>query len=76
MPEVEFVADWFAEVERGPGRMEQVAFRKGARVRAEVRPLQGGGKEERADLRLADGGIARAVPLSRIAVAAGQARAA
>ena len=46
---IQFVQDWFAEVEgKGtPGRLRQVAFRRGARLRAEVRPLADGGSEAR-----------------------------
>ncbi len=77
MPEViEFVKDWFAEVESDPGRLKQVAFRRGARLKAEV-ILVNGGEEDilAADLRLADGTTARHVPLSRIAVVGDSVRA-
>ena len=66
---VEFVQDWFAEVEGEPGRMRQVAFRRGIRVRAEVHLVNGGHElVEEADLVLADGTTARHVPLSRFAI--------
>ena len=39
MPEViEFVHDWFAEVESTLGRLNQVAFRKGTRLRVRFIP--------------------------------------
>ncbi len=78
MPDViEFTHDWFAEVESTPGRLKQVAFRKGARLRAEVRHVVGSeGIAEAADLRLADGTTALRVPLSCMAVVKGQSRAA
>ncbi len=64
-----FVQDWFAEVESAPGRMRQVAFRRGARVRAEIQPVANGDNPaEMADLRLVNGMTARHVPLARIAV--------
>lgn len=77
MPEViEFVHDWFAEVESTPGLLKQVAFRRGVRVCAEVcRVNAGNGLPQVADLRLADGTTILHVPLSRITFE-GQARAA
>ena len=76
---IQFVQDWFAEVEdKGtPGQLRQVAFRRGARLKAEVRPIDDGGERgEAADLRLANGTTALNVPLSRFAVVEGRARAA
>jgi hypothetical protein len=66
LDEFEFVLDWFAEVQDqgAPGRLRQVAFRKGKRLRAEVRPVEDG-NGQLADLRLADGTTALRVPLSR-----------
>ncbi len=78
MPEViEFVRQWFAEVESTPGRLRQVAFRRGERLRAEVcnvKRVKGSG--EVADLRLADGTTVLHVPLSLFTTVQGQARAA
>ena len=79
MPDViEFVNDWFAEVEGAPGRLNQVAFRKGTRLRAEVHAIakRGGRPAEMANLRLADGTTALEIPLSRITVIGEQSRAA
>jgi hypothetical protein len=66
---IEFTQDWFAEVEGSgtPGRLRQVAFRTGATLNAEVRPVDGEA-EPTADLRLADGTTALHVPVSRFAV--------
>ena len=73
----EFVRGRFAEAETAPGRMERVAYRKGFRLRAEVcRAEAGRGTPDVADLRLANGMIARHVPVARFAVVAGQSRAA
>ena len=74
---IEFVQDWFAEVEDAPGRLRQVAFRKGVRLSAEVRHADSGqGLPETADLCLADGTTALRVPLLRFAVVENQSRAA
>ena len=69
LDDIEFVRDWFAEVQDKdtPGRLRQVAFRKGARLHAEIRPGTDG-NGELADLRLADGTTATRVPLSHFAV--------
>jgi len=64
---IEFVGDWFAEVEGEEGRMRQVAFRRGTLLRADVSHAAKG-PNDTADLRLADGTTARHVPLSRIAI--------
>ena len=71
LDEIKFVKDWFAEVQDkgAPGRVRQVAFRKGAKLRAEIR-LVDGGHEQSADLRLADGTTALGVPLASITVVA------
>jgi hypothetical protein len=75
--EIEFVHDWFAEIEGAPGRLRQLSFRKGARMRAEVRHVpREKGRAEAADLRLADGTTALRVPLMRFRVVEDQARAA
>ena len=64
-----FVQDWYAEVESVPGRMRQVPFRRGARLRAEIQPVANGDNPpEVADLRLLNGTTARHIPLARIAV--------
>jgi hypothetical protein len=79
MPEViEFVNDWFAEVEGSPGRLNQVAFRKATSLRAEIHLLaKGGGRPaEVVNLRFADGTTALDTPLSRIAVRGERSRAA
>jgi hypothetical protein len=60
---IEFVHDWFAEVETVPGRLKQVAFPSGTRLRGEVRRI---GKL--ADVCLADGTIARRIPLKHLVV--------
>jgi hypothetical protein len=74
---IEFVHDWFAEVEGALGRVKQVPFRKGERVRAEIHPVDSvKGLPESAHLRLENGGTARHVPLARIAIIKEQARAA
>ncbi len=65
---IEFVHDWFAEVETVPGRMRQAAFRKGSTLRAEIRPVQG--RKGNANLHLADGTVAVGVPLWCISVGA------
>jgi hypothetical protein len=78
MPEViEFVEDWFAEIEDAPGRLRQFAFRKGVTMIVEVRHADSAkGLAEVADLRLADGTTALRVPLSLFAVVENQTRAA
>ena len=58
---IEFVHDWFAEVETVPGRMRQVAFRKGMFLQAEVR--RGESVIGSANLHLPDGTVALGVPL-------------
>jgi hypothetical protein len=74
---IEFVQDWFAEVESIPGRMKQVAFRRGETVLAQVGPHREiKGEPTTADLRLADGTTARHVPVSHFTVAQELARAA
>jgi hypothetical protein len=73
---IEFVKDWFAEVEGEAGRLRQVAFRRGSRLRADVHRIgASNGVPEAANLRLADGTTALHVPLFCIAVV-DQARAA
>ena len=73
---IEFVHDWFAEVESAPGRLRQVAFRRGAMVHAEIRPLDSGKRAApSANLRLADGTTVLDVPLSCISVVGDRARA-
>ena len=63
---IEFVHDWFAEVETFPGRLRQVAFRKGMKCVAEILPVSvERNAAESASLRLLDGTIALHVPLSR-----------
>jgi hypothetical protein len=64
---IEFVGDWFAEVEGDVGRMRQVAFPRGTLLRADVSHAEKG-PTDTADLHLADGTTARRVPLSRIAI--------
>ena len=70
MPEViEFVKDWFAEVEGEPGRLRQMAFLRGSRLRADVHRIDANnGVAKVANLRLADGTTALHVPVSCIAV--------
>ena len=77
LDDIEFVLDWFAEVQdKGvPGRLRQVAFRKGTRLRADVCPVEDR-NGQLADLRLTDGTTALRVPLSRIAVVHQKSRAA
>jgi hypothetical protein len=70
---IEFVHDWFAEVETVPGRMRQVAFRKGMSLQAEIRRSKS--VNGSANLHLADGTVAVGVPVWCISVRA-QARAA
>ena len=62
---IEFVQDWFAEVETFPGRLRQVAFRKGMKFVAEVSPVGIEQNVESANLKMLDGTIAIHVPLSR-----------
>ncbi len=64
---IEFVNDWFAEVESVPGRMRQVAFRKGAKLQVEIHPIEEG-TMLLADLGLEDGSIARHVPCAYFTV--------
>jgi hypothetical protein len=65
---VEFVIDWWAELEWGNGRpLEQVLLRRGTRRSAVVRPRilrQGNAPIEAADLFFDDGTIARGVPFA------------
>lgn len=73
---IEFVKDWFAEVEGEPGRLRQVAFPAGTRLSAEICPVESGiDSGAQANLRLTDGTTARHVPLSFITLV-GSARAA
>ena len=66
---IEFVQDWFAEVESTPGRLRQVAFRRGEKLYAKVRPVVTNlGEAPSANLKLADGTTALHVPLSRFYV--------
>jgi hypothetical protein len=68
MPKViEFVQDWFAEVETTPGQLQQVAFHRGTKMLADVCPVNGGTQNlvETANLRMMDGRIALHVPISR-----------
>ena len=66
---IEFVGDWFAEVEGEEGRMRQVAFPRGTLIRADVKhAAKGPTALDTADLLLADGTTARRVPLARIAI--------
>ncbi len=74
---IEFVRDWFAEVraEGVPGRLRQVRFRKGAILRAVIRPVDDeNGKL--ADLCFDDGTTAVRVPLSCVAIIVQESRAA
>ena len=66
---IEFVGDWFAEVEGEAGRMRQVEFQRGTLLHARVSlaPTEAE-PNDTADLHLADGTTARHVPLSRIAI--------
>jgi hypothetical protein len=67
---IEFTRDWFAEVESAPGRMRQVAFRRGTRCRAAVRPTDNSASDApTADLQLTDGTTARGVPLAYFRIA-------
>jgi hypothetical protein len=69
---IEFVQDWFAEVEAAPGRLRQVAFRRGDRLRADIRRIGDEvGSAEVADLGLADGTTALHIPVSRFALIGG-----
>ena len=78
MPRViEFIQDWFAEVESAPGRLRQVAFRRGTKILAVVCPiLAPAERAPAADLRLSDGTTARGVPLAHFSVGNELARAA
>jgi hypothetical protein len=74
--EIEFVKDWFAEVQEKDsiGRLRQAAFRKGTRLRAKVLPIAGG--DGLVHLHLTDGSTALQVPLSCFALVGQTARAA
>jgi hypothetical protein len=65
---IEFAVPLEADLERSPGdRMERVAFRKGTRLPAQIRPyvIEGSqGPVEVADLFFADGTIVRRVPFA------------
>ncbi len=68
---IEFVADWWADLERGPRQpLEQVLIRRGARRRAQVRPhvveREGEPPVETADLFFEDGTATRGVPFAAI----------
>jgi hypothetical protein len=69
LEDIEFILDWFAEIETIPGRMRQVALRKGSRLRAEVCPIACRTGANLADLFFADGTVARNVPLARFVIA-------
>jgi hypothetical protein len=62
---IEFIHDWFAEVQTSPGRLRQVAFQKGMKCVAEVTPDHERASGESANLKLHDGTIAIHVPFSR-----------
>jgi hypothetical protein len=68
LEDIEFVLDWFAEVEDNAvaGQLREVAFRKGDKLRASVQPSAG--RARVADLHLTDGTTALQVPLSRFTV--------
>jgi hypothetical protein len=67
---VEFTQDWFAEVESAPGRMQQIAFRRGAKFRAVVCLTNNSADDTpTADLQLIDGTTAKGVPLAHFSVA-------
>ncbi len=63
---IEFVKDWWADLEREPGRpVERVLLVRGSRLRAELRPRvieAECGPVEAADLLFEDGSVARGVP--------------
>jgi hypothetical protein len=65
---IEFVTDWWAELEKAPSRpLEQVVIRRGSRRRAHIRPrilAAGNGLVEVADLIFDDGAVARGVPFA------------
>jgi hypothetical protein len=67
---IEFVENWWAELERAPGQpLERVLLRRGARRRAQVRPhvvARRGGPVEAADLLFEDGTATRDVPFACI----------
>jgi hypothetical protein len=68
MPKViEFIHDWYAEVETAPGLLHQVAFLRGTKMLADVLPVnnENDGAIETANLRLLDGRTALQVPVSR-----------
>ena len=74
---IEFIRDWFAEVQDkgSPGRLRQVAFRKGTKLLAQVRPIdRSNGKL--ADLCLPNGTTALQVPVSQFVVIRQHSRAA
>lgn len=74
MPKViEFLRDWFAEVENHTGRLQQVAFRRGTTLLAVVSPA---GDGRTANLKLIDGRTARGVPVAHFIVVEESARAA
>ncbi len=74
---IEFIRDWFAEVQDkgSPGRLRQVAFRKGTTLRAQIRPIEGT-NEKVVDLCLLNGTTALQVPVSQFVVVRRQSRAA
>jgi len=74
---IEFIREWYAEVQDTgiPGRLRQVKFRKGALVRAVIRPVDDG-TAKLADLCFADGTTAVRVPLSCVAIIEQESRAA
>ncbi len=67
---IEFVNDWWADLERGPGQpLEQVLLRRGTRRRAQIRPYvieRADGPVEAADLFFEDGTATRGVPFASI----------
>ena len=66
---IEFVSDWYAEVESTTGRLRQVAFRRGESFLAVIHAAEGGkGQPAMADLRMVDGTKLRHVPLSQFSV--------
>jgi len=69
LTDIEFKVDWFAEVQDkdAPGRLRQVAYRKGTRLRAEVRSVEGENGPV-ANLRLMDGSTALGIPLSGLSL--------
>ena len=65
---IEFVADWWADLEREPGQpVERTPLFRGSRRRVETRPRVFEGERgpvEAADLLFEDGSIARSVPFA------------